>query len=394
MKKLLKSLPVKLIIAIIFGTILGFFIPKSIMTIIVSLKNILGQIINFVVPLIVIGFITPAIAKLGNNASRILGVALILAYMSSFLAAIFSMSAGYGIISKISFGAPVGLRELPKDLFSLEIPQIMSVMSALTFSMFVGLAAVWTKAKEIIVILEEFRNIVLEILSKIVIPVLPIFVCFTFTGLSYEGAITKQLPVFLIAVLLVVIGHHIWLTVLYIIAGIYSRKNPIEVIKHYGTAYITAIGTMSSAATMPIALRSAKKSKALRDDIVDFAIPLFASIHPCGSTLTEAFFVMTVSKVLYGELPEVGTMILFCALLAIFAIGAAGVPGGTVMASLGIITGMLGFGEEGTALMIAIYVLQSSFSTVCNVTGGGALTLILTGYAEKHKIEKTGEGNR
>lgn len=388
MKKILTSLPIKLLLGIIVGIVLGLFIPKSVMSVIVSLKNILGQIINFVVPLIVIGFIAPSITKLGTNASRMLGVALALAYVSSILAALLSMGAGYGIIPNLTFGEAVGLKELPKDIFGLAIPQIMSVMSALAFSVLIGLAAVWTKAKTIITILDEFQKIVLEIVSKIIIPILPIFICFTFTGLSYEGTITKQLPIFLIAVLIVMAGHYIWMAVLYIAAGIYSGKNPMEVIKHYGPAYITAVGTMSSAATMAVALRGAKKSRVLRDDMVDFGIPLFANIHLCGSVLTEVFFVMIVSKVLYGQLPSVGTMVLFCALLAIFAIGAPGVPGGTVMASLGLITGVLGFNSEGTALMLAIFAIQDSFGTACNVTGDGALTLMLTGYVEKHKIEK------
>ena len=228
----------------------------------------------------------------------------------------------------------------------------------------------------------------MEIVAKIVIPILPIFICFTFTGLSYDGTITKQLPIFLSAVIIVMIGHYIWMAVLYGVAGAYSGKNPMEVVKHYGPAYITAVGTMSSAATLAVALRCAKKSKVLRDDMVDFGIPLFANIHLCGSVLTEVFFVMIVSKVLYGELPAMGTMILFCALLAIFAIGAPGVPGGTVMASLGLITGVLGFDAAGTALMLAIFAIQDSFGTACNVTGDGALTLMLTGYCEKHNIEK------
>ncbi|MBQ8803109.1 MAG: cation:dicarboxylase symporter family transporter [Tyzzerella sp.] len=388
MKKFLTSLPVRLLIGIVIGIILGQIIPESFMAVIVSLKNILGQIINFIVPLIVIGFIAPSITKLGRNASRMLGVALALAYVSSILVALLSMTAGYAIIPGLSFGNPAGLRELPADIFGLEIPQIMSVMSALAFSIFIGLAAIWTKAKTTIAILDEFQKIVLELVAKIVIPILPFFIAFTFTGLSYEGTITEQLPIFLIAVVIVMIGHFIWMAVLYLAAGAYARKNPLEVIKHYGLAYITAVGTMSSAATLSVALSCAKKSKVLRDDMVDFGIPLFANIHLCGSVLTEVFFVMIVSKVLYGTFPEVGTMIIFCALLAVFAIGAPGVPGGTVMASLGLITGVLGFGEDGTALMLAIFAIQDSFGTACNITGDGALTLFLTGYVEKHNIAK------
>lgn len=389
MKKFFQSLPARLLIGIVIGIILGQVVNESVMGVIVSLKNILGQIINFVVPLIVIGFIAPSITKLGNNASRMLGVALALAYVSSVLAAFLSMIAGYGIIPNMSISSEVeGLKELPADVFGLEIPQIMSVMSALAFSVLLGLAAVWTKAKTMITLLDEFQKIVLEIVSRIIIPILPVFICFTFTGLSYDGTITKQLPVFVGAVLIVMVGHYLWLAVLYLIAGVYAGVNPMEVLKHYGPAYITAVGTMSSAATLAVALRCAKKSKVLRDDMVDFGIPLFANIHLCGSVLTEVFFVMIVSVVLYGKLPSVGTMILFCVLLAIFAIGAPGVPGGTVMASLGLITGVLGFDGAGTALMLAIFALQDSFGTACNVTGDGALTLILTGYAKKHHIEK------
>lgn len=389
MKKIFSSLPVKLLIGIVIGIIFGQIFPENVISVVVPLKNILGQVINFVVPLIVIGFIAPSITKLGNNASRMLGVALMVAYTSSVLAALLSMGAGYAIIPNLPVVSEIeGLKELPEDVFGLTIPQIMNVMSALAFSILIGLAAIWTKAKTIITILDEFQNIVLAIVSKIIIPILPVFIAFTFTCLSYDGTITKQLPVFVSAVVIVMIGHYIWLTVLYVVAGVYSGKNPIEVVKHYGPAYITAVGTMSSAATLAVALRCARKSKVLREDMVDFGVPLFANIHLCGSVLTEVFFCMIVSKVLYGTLPDIQTLVLFCVLLAIFAIGAPGVPGGTVMASLGLITGVLGFGDDGTALMLAIFALQDSFGTACNVTGDGALTLFLTGYAEKHGIEK------
>ena len=389
MKKIFSSLPVKLLIGIVIGIIFGQIFPENVMSVVVPLKNILGQVINFVVPLIVIGFIAPSITKLGNNASRMLGVALMVAYTSSVLAALLSMGAGYAIIPNLPVVSEIeGLKELPEDVFGLTIPQIMNVMSALAFSILIGLAAIWTKAKTIITILDEFQNIVLAIVSKIIIPILPVFIAFTFTCLSYDGTITKQLPVFVSAVVIVMIGHYIWLTVLYVVAGVYSGKNPIEVVKYYGPAYITAVGTMSSAATLAVALRCARKSKVLREDMVDFGVPLFANIHLCGSVLTEVFFCMIVSKVLYGTLPDIQTLVLFCILLAIFAIGAPGVPGGTVMASLGLITGVLGFGDDGTALMLAIFALQDSFGTACNVTGDGALTLFLTGYAEKHGIEK------
>lgn len=389
MKKIAASLPFRLLLGVVIGIIAGQFFGTELMNVVVTVKFVFGELINFCVPLIIIGFIDPSITRLGKNASRMLGVAVFCAYMSSILAALMSMGAGYGLIPHLSIVSETsGLKELPEVVFQLEIPQIMSVMSALVFSVLIGLAAAWTKAEVITNILEEFQKIVLEIVTRVVIPILPVFIGFTFCALSYEGTITKQLPVFIKIVLIVMAGHFIWLAVLYLTAGIYSKSNPLDVIRCYGPAYLTAVGTMSSAATLAVALRCAGKARPLRKDMVDFGIPLFANIHLCGSVLTEVFFVMTVSKILYGELPSLGTMILFCLLLGVFAIGAPGVPGGTVMASLGLITGILGFDSTGTALMLTIFALQDSFGTACNITGDGALTMILTGYASRHKIEE------
>lgn len=394
MKKILQSLPFRLLAGVVIGILAGLAAGETgyldtFMNIVVTLKQVIGQVITFCVPLIVIGFIAPSITRLGKNASRMLGVALLIAYVSSVGAAFFAMFAGYGLIPHLSIVSSVeGLKELPEVIFQLEIPQIMSVMSALVFSILVGLGVTWTKADRTAEILEEFQQIVLQIVTKIIIPILPVFIACTFCGLAYEGTITRQLPVFLKVIVIVMAGHYIWMALLYFLAGIYSGRNPVEVVKHYGPAYITAVGTMSSAATLAVALRCARKSSVLREDMVSFGIPLFANIHLCGSVLTEVFFVMTVSQILYGSIPSMGTMILFCLLLGIFAIGAPGVPGGTVMASLGLITGILLFNDTGTALMLTIFALQDSFGTACNVTGDGALTLMLTGYAEKHHIGK------
>lgn len=390
MEKIFKSLPFRLLLGVVLGILAGLAANEGIMHVVVTLNYIMGQVISFCVPLIIIGFIAPSITKLGKNASRLLGVALALAYISSLGAGLFSMGAGYALIPGMSIHPEVeGLKELPEIVFQLRIPPLMEVMSALVFSVMIGLAATWTKAVTIIKVLEEFQKIVLDLVQKIIIPILPVYIAFTFCSLAYEGSITKQFPVFLKVILIVMVGHYIWMALLYFIAGAYSGKNPIQVIKHYGPAYITAVGTMSSAATLAVALQCARKSEpTLRDDMVDFGVPLFANIHLCGSVLTEVFFVMTVSKVLYGTLPEMPVMILFCVLLGVFAVGAPGVPGGTVMASLGLITGVLGFDATGTALMLTIFALQDSFGTACNVTGDGALTLMLTGYVEKHKIEK------
>ena len=384
--KILKSLPARLLLAIAAGILSGLVLPEGAMQVVVTAKYILGQMINFCVPLIIIGFIAPSITQMGNGATRMLLVAVAAAYLSSLLAAFLSAGAGYAIIPHLNIvNDTKNLRELPPVAFQLDIPQIMPVMSALVLSILLGLAAVWTKAKTVSAVLQEFQGIVLVLVKRIIIPILPLFIAVTFCSLAWEGTIS-QLPVFLIIILIVLAGHYLWLAVLYGAASLYSRRSGLEVLRHYGPAYLTAVGTMSSAATLGVALECARKSRNLRRDVVDFGIPLFANIHLCGSVLTEVFFVMTVSVILYGQIPKIGTMILFCFLLGVFAIGAPGVPGGTVMASLGLITGILGFTADGTALMLAVFALQDSFGTACNVTGDGALTLFLTGYAEKHGI--------
>ena len=388
MKKLWGSLPFRLLLGVVLGILLGQVAGVSVMNVVVTVKYVIGQLINFCVPLIIIGFIAPSIAKMGANASRILGVAILCAYVSSVLAALLSMGAGYAIIPHLSIvSVTEGLRELPEAVFQLDIPQIMSVKSALVLSILLGLTAAWTRARTFASLLDEFQKMVLRMVSSVVIPILPLFIMLTFCELSYQGTITEQLPVFIKVVLIVMLGHYIWLAVLYAVGGAYSGANPLRVLRNYGPAYLTAVGTMSSAATLAVALRCAKKSQPpLRGDMVDFGIPLFANIHLCGSVLTEVFFVMTVSQILYGYIPSAASMVLFCVLLGVFAIGAPGVPGGTVVASLGLITGVLGFTDTGTALMLTIFALQDSFGTACNVTGDGALTMILTGYANKHNI--------
>ncbi|MCR5288996.1 MAG: dicarboxylate/amino acid:cation symporter [Treponema sp.] len=389
MKKFFTSLPMLLLIGVIAGLLVGQVATENVMKVIVSLKFIIGQLIMFCVPLIIIACIAPSITELGAGASRMLRVAVIIAYISSLGAALFSMFAGFTLIPHLSIvTSPDGLKALPPVIFELNIPPVMSVMSALVLSVLLGLAAAWTQAKTITTVLVEFQKVILDIVAKVMIPLLPFFIAFTFCALSYEGSITKQFPVFLKVIVIVMIGHYIWLALLYAIGGAYTKTNPFDVLRHYGPAYITAVGTMSSAATLAVSLTCARKAKTLRSDMVSFGIPLFANIHLCGSVLTEVFFVMTISKILYGSIPSLGTMVLFCVLLGIFAIGAPGVPGGTVMASLGIIIGVLGFDETGTALMLTIFALQDSFGTACNVTGDGALTMILTGFANKHGIKE------
>lgn len=379
------GLIIKLLIGLVLGVIYGRLANVPLMDVAVSIKYVLGQIIFYAVPLVIVGFIAPAIARLGQNASKMLFTAIALAYVSAVGAASLSAVGGYLIIPHLSVPTAVeGLITLPPPSFKLDIPPLMSVMSALVTAMMVGIAVVWTKAEIIGRVLDELEKIMTAVVLRIIIPLLPFFVAATFAELSYEGRLTTQLPIFLLMILIVIMGHFIWLGVLYAIGGALSGRNPLDVLRYYVPAYLTAVGTMSSAATLPVSLACARRSPALSKTMVEFMIPLGATVHLCGSVLTETFFVMTISLMLYGTLPSVGTIALFILLFGVFAVGAPGVPGGTVMASIGLVTSVLGFDAAGVALLLAIFALQDSFGTACNVTGDGALALMLEGLFNRH----------
>lgn len=387
-KKILKNTIFRLVVGIILGLVLGSHLNEKSIQAVLSLKHILGQVIYFLIPLIVVGYVAASITKLSADSSKVFVFALLLAYSASVAAELFSLFLGYQIIPLLTITNEIeNLKDVPEQIFKLDIPAIFSVMTALFLAFLLGLGTLWTRAKKLENLLDEFREIVSLLIKKILIPIIPIFVALNFTILSYEGSIQSHLPVFLKVVVIVIAVHFVWLTILYLIAAIISKRNPLPLVKKYPQAYLTAMGTMSSMATLGVAIEAVKNSKLLRPELSNFTVPFFASIHLCGSVIAIVFFTMTVSQVLYGHLPELGTMILFTLLLAIFAVSAPGVPGGTVIASLGLITSILGFDDAGLALLLSIFALQDSFGTATNITSDGALALITESYYEKRNID-------
>lgn len=375
--KLLKNNIVQLLLAVAIGCIAGRIVSADVLSVFIIAKQLLGQVIFFLVPLIILGFVAPSIAALQGNVSRLLIVAFVIAYASSVGAALFAAVVGRVAIPLLSVGsASDAAVVLPDVAFSIEIPPVMSVMSALLLAVLVGVGALWIASERFTALLGDVRDIVLQLVRRILVPLLPIYILANFTILSYQGMLA-ELVIFLPVIVIAIVCHYVWLAVLYVIASIYSRSDGRQVLRYYGPAYLTAIGTMSSAATLGVSLECAHRSPLLSKRTVDFAVPLFANIHLCGSVLTETFFVCVVSQILYGALPEWPTLLMFIFLFGVFAVGAPGVPGGTVLASLGIVISVLGFDDAGTALLIAVFALQDSFGTACNVTGDGALTLIL-----------------
>lgn len=384
MKKILASLPFRLVLALGVGIILGIASNENIIHVVLSIRHITSQIIFFCVPLIILGSVAPSIIRLGKNASRFLAVSILVVYFFLLGAASFGLLVGYTIIPSLSIAdSSEARRVLPTMLFELNFPPIMAVMSALILAILIGLATVWTKSETFSKLLEEFQHMVSSIVMKIVIPILPVFIMGTFAVMAYDGRLTGQLPVFIHVIGVLVAAQTMWLILLYSVAGIYSKRNPLEVIKHYAPVYLTAIGTMSSSVTMPVALDAAKKSKVLNREIVDFGIPFFTHFHMAGAAINAVFLSLAVSQVLYGALPSIEVMIMFIVLQSIFTMAGPGVPAGVLMASIGLISAVLGFNEAAIGLMIVLWSIQDSFGTACNITGDGALLMIFSRYTEK-----------
>ncbi|WP_353122174.1 cation:dicarboxylate symporter family transporter [Dysgonomonas capnocytophagoides] len=387
MKKLLSSTTIRLFLGVVGGVIIGLLASEDVIGFILPIKHILGQIIFFLIPLIIFGFITPSITRLKRNASKLLGISLLLAYVSCIGSASLGAFVGYMAISLLNITPDAGVTNVvPEMLFKLDIPPLMSVLSALIFAFLIGLSVIWTNASKIEAALYEFQSLIFALVKKVLIPILPFFIAANFSILAYEGTLASRLPVFLAILLITVLCHIIWLSFLYISSGIYAGINPWKVLKYYGPVVLTALGTQSSAASLGVAIEQTKKSPVLKSDIRDFSIPLLGNIHFPGSILDVVFLSLAVSQLLYGTMPDVSKLLVFIPLLGIFAIAAPGLPGGTLITSLGLIHAVLGIDEAGIALMITIFALLDSFGTTHNITSDGALTLTLSAYSDKNNL--------
>ncbi len=386
--KIISNTTFRLLLSVIVGSLIGVFANETVISVILPIKHVLGQIIFFLIPLLIFGFITPSITKLKRNASKLLSVSLLLAYASCVGSATLAAVVGYKLIPLFDIvPQSEAVKDIPEMIFRLDIPPLMSVLSALVLSFMLGLSIIWTKADRIENSLYEFQRLVFTMVKKFLLPILPLFIAANFSVLAYEGALASRLPVFFAILIVTILCHITWMIILYSSAGIYSRKNPWHVLKYYGPVVLTALGTQSSAASLGVAIEETKKSPVLRSDIRNFAIPLFGNIHFVGSILDVVFLSLAVSQLLYGTMPGLDKMLIFIPLLGIFAIAAPGLPGGTLITSLGLIHAVLGIDETGTALMISIFALLDSFGTTHNITSDGALTLILSSYADKHGRE-------
>lgn len=388
MKSVFSHNIVTLVLAVVVGILLGKYVESTpLLAVAQCLKAITSQVIFFLVPLIVLAFVASAVTSIrSGGATRLFLFCFVVAYISSEASAAFSLLMSYTVVPLLNPEPLTAARALPDVVFTFSIPPVMNVISALFMAIFLGLGIVWTGADTLRRLLDELREVMMLLVKRVMLPILPIYIGCNFYIMAWQGSI-DSLVVLLPVIAILVVAQLLWVVVLYVVASVYSRKNAFEVLRHYMPAYLTAFGTMSSAATIGVALQCARSSRVLQPEVAAFTVPLFANIHLCGSTLTETFFLAVVAQLLYGQLPDVTTFLLFIVLLAIFAVGAPGVPGGTAFASVGIVASILGFDDTATALFLAIFALQDSFGTSCNIISDGALSVIVQTYSEASTLK-------
>ena len=399
MKKILESTAVRLMVAIIIGSLLGGAIihlkgpaTEVALQITMIVKHLTSQIIFFMVPLIILGCVAPSITRFSGNVGSLLGFTLLLAYLSSIGAALFSIFASRAVVPELHMVATNSIaRELPeKMILTLNFPTV-DTMSTLLFAMLLGLGVVWTRFKSLANFLEKFQTMILTIVRKVLLPILPFFVGSNFALITYKGQL-GQMQTFIWVVLLIVLCQFVWMFIMYLIASIYSRRNGWLVAKYYPKAYFTALGTMSSAATLPFALECIAESPIVKKDTADFALPLFSNLHLCGSVIAEMSLVSAVYYMMFGSLPNMYSMLLFAVLACVIAIGSPGVPGGLNMSCITILGSLILVDQAPEAMveffgiMTAIYTIQDSFGTACNVTTDGALALMTDKYLAKKNL--------
>lgn len=368
----------KLLLGILAGILIGYMAPMAVIKAVSTLGYILGQYVKFVIPLIVIAFVTTGIANFGQRAGRILAVTLGIAYTSTLLGELTGYSIGSAVLSwlNVPMGAAASAVKIDPYL-KIDAPPVMGVMSALLLAIILGLGITWLKRKALLDLMEDFRDLIMKLLRVGVIPVLPFFIATVFADLTAKGQLVPTAQAFAKVLVVIVLVQWLWLFVLYSVAGLYTRQNPFKAFVAMLPAYFTALGTMSSAASLPVAWESAKKIPGLRREVIDFCMPMCNIAHLSGAAIAITLSAMTVMMLTMGQLPTIGTFLPFLILLGIIEVAAPGVPGGSVTAALGILQSTLGFNDAGLALMLALFMIQDSFGTAANVTGDGAITMIV-----------------
>ena len=368
----------RVIIAIILGIVIGQFLPLDGVRLFATFNGIFGQFLSFIVPLIIVGLVTPAIADIGKGAGKVLIIAVLIAYIDTIIAGLLAYGVGAvtfpSIIASVT-GTHIDKYEAIDPFFSISIPAMIDVMSALVFSFMMGVCTAYGGHRTMKALFDEFRQIIVKTIEKAIVPLLPLYIFGIFLMMTSSGQVYHILKVFALIILVIFVLHLFILLYEFIIAGIVVKKNPFRMLYNMLPAYFTALGTSSSAATISVTLRQTKKN-GVPESIADFTIPLCATIHMSGSAMKITACALTIC-LLNGIPYDFGSFIHFVMMLGIIMVAAPGVPGGAIMAALAPLASILGFDGESQALMIALYIAMDSFGTACNVTGDGAIAAVV-----------------
>ncbi|MBQ3613688.1 MAG: dicarboxylate/amino acid:cation symporter [Bacteroidales bacterium] len=379
MKRLKIGLLTKIIIAIASGIVTGMFAPEWLVRIFITFNGIFSQFLSFAIPLIIIGLIVPAISDIGKTAGRLLLLTVAIAYGSTIFSGMVSYLTGALVFPEMIDGK--GLSDSVRTetglapFFSISIPPVMGVMTALILAFTLGLGLAAIDSRSLKDVMHDFEQVIIKTIKTAIIPLLPLYIFGIFLDMTYDGQVFSILTVFIKIIGIIFLIHIGILILQFSIAGIIARKNPFRMLWNMLPAYFTALGTQSSAATIPVTLEQAKKN-GVSEDIAGFTIPLCSTIHMSGSTLK--IVACALALMIMKDMPyNFGMFAGFILMLGITMVAAPGVPGGAIMASLGLLQSMLGFDQECQALMIALYIAMDSFGTACNVTGDGAIAVIV-----------------
>ncbi|WP_339879496.1 dicarboxylate/amino acid:cation symporter [Pseudidiomarina gelatinasegens] len=381
------GLIIKLILGIVLGTLIGLYTPHWVTQLLLTFKELFGQLLFFTIPLLILFFITSGIAGLPQNSGKLLSRTLGIAYLSTIVAGTVAYFVASFIVPMLTTAAKNPQSAdgaLLEPFITLDMPPVFGVMTALVLAFIFGLGIAATRAEQLKQLSDQGRDIIELLLSKVIIPLLPFYIAGVFAEMAAAGTVFGTLKTFGIILVLAVALHWVYIISMFTVAGVKAGISPITLIKNMLPAYFTALGTMSSAATIPVTLRSVKDNK-VDEDVANFAVPLCATTHLAGSTITIVSCTLAVMY-LHSSLaiPSFLTILPFILMLGVVMLAAPGVPGGAVMSAVGLLGSMLGFGETAIALMIALYMAQDSFGTACNVTGDGAIA-ILVDQANKAK---------
>ena len=378
----------RVLIAILLGIPVGLLMPEWFLRIFITFNDIFGQLLNFMIPLIIIGLVTAAIGDLGKGAGRMLLFTVLIAYLDTLVAAFGGFAVGSSVFPSLIGDA--GAESISEQgvvlapFFTINIPVLIDVMSALVFSFIMGLCLANSDLPTLSSFFGEFKEFISRVIARFIVPLLPLYIFGIFLKMTAEGKVISVLKVFALIILVIFVLHVLILLYEFVIAGIVTKRNPFRLLWNMLPAYMTALGTSSSAATIPVTLEQCRKN-GVNEDVTGFSVPLCATIHMPGSAMKVTCCAVAVC-LMSGIAIETGKFLEFIPLMGIMMVAAPGVPGGAIMASLAPLSSVLGFGSEAQSLMIALYIAMDPFGTACNVTGDGAIALIVNRVFRK-KIE-------